>query len=278
MREAQRLRGKRVLVTGAGTGIGRGIAMECALEGAQVALHYSRSADDANRVVSSIEGFGGRAHAFRADFNSLEDVAAMSKEAITFLGGLDLLVNNAGITFNAPFDRVTPEQFDTLYHVNVRAAFFLTQHLLPALIQSRGVVVNITSIHAFAGVREHSVYAGTKGAIVASTRALAIELAPLGVRVNAIAPGCVPVANYEKAIGKYDVDKIGSNIPSGYVGTPEDIGRAVVFLASADSKFILGQTLVIDGGTTSWMPFGKQFQDPIVESGVQFGRGYVPGV
>ncbi len=202
----------------------------------------------------------------------------MSKEAIAFLGGIDLLVNNAGITFNIPFNRVTPEQFDTLYHVNVRAAFFLTQHLLPALIESRGAVVNITSIHAFAGMREHSVYAGTKGAIVASTRSLAIELAPLGVRVNAIAPGCVPVANYEKAVGKYDVDKIGRNIPSGYVGTPEDIGKAVVFLASPDGRFVLGQTLIIDGGTTSWMPFGEQFRDPIADSGVQFGRGYVPGL
>jgi NAD(P)-dependent dehydrogenase (short-subunit alcohol dehydrogenase family) len=96
--------------------------------------------------------------------------------------------------------------------------------------------------------------------------------------VNAIAPGCVPVANYEKAIGSYDVNEMGNNIPAGYVGTPEDIGKAVVFLASEDGRFIVGQTLVIDGGTTSWMPFGDQFRHPLAEKGLQFGGGYVPGV
>jgi hypothetical protein len=88
----------------------------------------------------------------------------------------------------------------------------------------------------------------------------------------------VPVANYEKAVGKYDVVEIGKNIPAGYVGTPEDIGKAVIFLASDDGRFIVGQTLVIDGGTTSWMPFGEQFKAPITDTGVQFGKGYVPGV
>lgn len=278
MSDGQRLPNMRVLVTGAGTGIGRGIALECARAGATVAVHYSHSADGAQDTVKAIEESAGRAQAFGADFNNPEAVSNLAREASQYLGGVDVLVNNAGITLNVPFDRVTPEQFDTLYRVNVRAGYFLTQQLLDSLIKNRGAVINIASIHAFEGMREHSVYAGTKGAIVASTRSLAIELAPLGVRVNAIAPGCVPVANYEKAIGKYDVDEIGRNIPTGYVGTPEDIGKAVVFLASADGRFILGQTLVIDGGTTSWMPFGEQFRQPIADSGVQFGRGYVPGV
>jgi NAD(P)-dependent dehydrogenase (short-subunit alcohol dehydrogenase family) len=278
MSGGQRLVNKRVLVTGAGTGIGRGIALECARAGATVAVHYSHSAEGAREVVKSIEEFGGRARAFGADFNDTDAVARLAAEVSEFLGGVDVLVNNSGITLNVPFDRITPEQFDTLYRVNVRAGFFLTQKLLDALIQARGAVINITSIHAFEGMREHTIYAGTKGAIVAYTRALAIELAPLGVRVNAIAPGCVPVANYEKAIGKYDVEEIGRNIPTGYVGTPEDIGKAVVFLASEDGRFIVGQTLVIDGGTTSWMPFGDQFRQPLADEGVRFGRGYVAGV
>jgi NAD(P)-dependent dehydrogenase (short-subunit alcohol dehydrogenase family) len=278
MSGGQRLLNKRVLVTGAGTGIGRGIALECARAGATVAVHYSHSAEGAREVVKSIEESGGRARAFGADFNDTDAVARLAAEVSEFLGGVDVLVNNSGITLNVPFDRITPEQFDTLYRVNVRAGFFLTQKLLDALIQARGAVINITSIHAFEGMREHTIYAGTKGAIVAYTRALAIELAPLGVRVNAIAPGCVPVANYEKAIGKYDVEEIGRNIPTGYVGTPEDIGKAVVFLASEDGRFIVGQTLVIDGGTTSWMPFGGQFRQPLADEGVRFGRGYVAGV
>jgi glucose 1-dehydrogenase/3-oxoacyl-[acyl-carrier protein] reductase len=278
MNDGRRLLNKRVLVTGAGTGIGRGIAIECARAGAVVAVHYSHSSEEALEVVAAIQEVGGRAEAFGADFNDLDAIAKLARDARAFLGGVDILVNNAGITFNVPFDRITPEQFDTLYHVNVRGGYFLIQHLLESLREHRGSVINITSIHAFEGMREHSAYAATKGAIVGYTRSLAIELAPLGVRLNAIAPGCVPVANYEKAVGKYDVTEIGKNIPAGYVGTPEDIGKAVIFLASDDGRFILGQTLVIDGGTTSWMPFGEQFKQPITDTGVQFGRGYVPGV
>jgi glucose 1-dehydrogenase/3-oxoacyl-[acyl-carrier protein] reductase len=278
MADRQSLADKRVLVTGAGTGIGRGIALECARAGAKVVVHFSHSSAEANETVKDIEAVGGSAKAIGADFNDLSAVKRLAKEACDHLGGVDLLVNNAGITFNVPFDRVTPEQFDTLYHVNVRGGFFLAQQLLARLQESRGSIVNITSIHALEGMREHSAYAATKGAIVAYTRSLAIELAPLGIRVNAIAPGCVPVANYEKAVGKYDVNEIGKNIPAGFVGTPEDIGKAVIFLASDDGRFIVGQTLVIDGGTTSWMPFSEQFKDPITETGVQFGRGYVPGV
>lgn len=278
MNGGQRLHNKKVVVTGSGTGIGRGISLECARAGAVVAVHYSRSDKGALEVVETIKASGGRAQAFAADFNDTQAVRRLADNALDFLGGIDVLVNNAGITLNVPVDRVTPEQFDLLYNVNVRAGFFLTQRLLPALIQSRGSVINITSVHAFEGMREHSVYAGTKGAIVASTRSLAIELAPLGVRVNAIAPGCVPVENYEQAIGKHDIEEMGRNIPTGYVGTPQDIGKAVVFLASDDGRFILGQTLIIDGGTTSWMPFGEQFRQPLADNGVRFGRGYVPGV
>lgn len=278
MSQSQRLQGKRALVTGGGTGIGQGIAREFALAGAAVAVHYAHSSQGAEEVVRAIQAAGGRAAAFGADFNDLGAVARLADEATSFLGGLDVLVNNSGITLNVPFDRATPEQFDTLYNVNVRAAYFLIQYGLGELVKNKGAVVNITSIHAFEGMPEHSIYAGTKGAIVAYTRALAIELAPRGVRVNAIAPGCVPVANYEKAIGKYDTEAMGHGIPTGYVGTAEDIGKAAVFLASEDARFIIGQTLVVDGGTTSWMPFGDQFRQPIADSGVQFGKGYVPGV
>jgi NAD(P)-dependent dehydrogenase (short-subunit alcohol dehydrogenase family) len=272
------LANKRVLVTGAGTGIGSGVALACAKAGADVAVHYSHSKAGADETVNSICALGKNARAFKADLVDLNAVRRLSTDVVEFLGGVDVLVNNAGITFNSPFERVTAEQFDQVYNVNVRGAYFLTQSLLPSLKSGRGAIVNITSIHAFEGMQEHSVYAGTKGAIVASTRALAIELAPLGVRVNAIAPGCVPVNNYQRAIGEHDVTEMGRSIPVGHVGRPEDIGNAVVFLASDASSFVVGQTLVIDGGTTVWMPFGDQFRQPLAEKGVQFGRGYVPGV
>jgi len=271
---SQKMQGKRVLVTGSGTGIGREIALEFAREGATVALHYAHSDKGANSAVEEIAASGGKAQAFRADLNSVEEAKNLATQSVEWLGGLDVLVNNAGITMNLPFEEVTPEQFDTLYHVNIRAQFFLTQNALPALLESRGAIVNMTSIHAFSGFPQHSVYAGTKGAIVAYTRELAIELAPRGVRVNAIAPGSVEVENYFNAMPDYDAQKLGEAIPAGFVGSPLDIANATIFLASEDSRYIVGQTLIIDGGTTSWMPFNDGFRQP---STAHFGRGYVPG-
>ena len=145
--------------------------------------------------------------------------------------------------------------------------------------KSGGTVINISSIHAFEGYTEHSVYAGTRGAITAFTRQLAIELAPRGVRVNAIAPGGVPVPNYFKHTPDVDVEQaikdFGKNIPCGFAGTPDDIANVALFLASEASRYIVAQTLIVDGGTTSWMPFGEQFKQPMT---AQFGKGYVPGL
>lgn len=262
----------RVLVTGAGTGIGRGIALEFGRQGAKVALHYSHSSRGA---LAAARAIGKRAAAFQADFNDVAAVQQLARQAVQFLGGLDVLINNAGITMNRPFETVTPEQWDALYHVNVRAQFFLTQALVPALAKSRGAVINLTSIHAFEGVTEHSVYAGTKGAIVAYTRELAIELAPRGIRVNAIAPGAVFVENQKKAMPGLDPQQAGKTIPVGFMGTPRDIARAAIFLASPDARYIVGQTLIIDGGTTSWMPFSEDYRKPFKGT---FGKGYVPGI
>ena len=270
---------KRVLVTGAGTGIGRGIAMEFARLGAAVAVHYSRSSAGAEAVVKKIVDDGGKAAAFKADFNQVEPIGALASEVTDFLGGLDVLVNNAGITMNRPFELVTAEQFDTLYGVNVRAPYFLSQALLAELERSRGVIINISSIHAYEGYTEHSLYAGTRGAIVAMTRQLAVELAPRGVRVAGVAPGAVPVENHFKGMSRSDVEeaikKCGKGIPCGFAGTPEDIAGVVAFLASDAARYVVGQTLVADGGTTSWMPFGEQFKQPMTK---QFGQDYVPGL
>jgi NAD(P)-dependent dehydrogenase (short-subunit alcohol dehydrogenase family) len=269
------MKDKRVLVSGAGTGIGREIALEFAREGAAVVLHYAHSEGGAMSAVKEIQQSNGQAIALQADFTQVDAVKQLAGRALEFLGGLDVLVNNAGITMNLPFEQVTPEQFDTLYHVNIRAQFFLTQAALPALIQSGGVVINLTSIHAFEGYPEHSVYAGTKGAIVAFTRELAVELAPKGVRVNAIAPGAVAVENHYKAAPNYDPEANGKLIPCGFEGLPLDIARVAVFLASEGARYIVGQTLIVDGGTTSWMPFSDAFRQP---STSRFGRGYVPGM
>ena len=267
---------KRVLVTGAGTGIGREIALAFARAGARVALHYGRSADGAQTARAEILKAGGRAEIFQADLALISSAQGLAQDAIRFLGGLDILVNNAGITLNLPFEKVTPEQFDTLYHVNVRAQFFLAQAAVaPMRAQGTGVILNISSIHAFQGFPQHSVYAGTKGAIVAMTRELAIELAPSGIRVNGIAPGAVEVPNYYQAMPDWDRAAAGRLIPAGFVGQPADVAAAAVWLASDQARYIVGQTLVIDGGTTSWLPFSDAFRQPQT---AQHGKGYVPGL
>jgi NAD(P)-dependent dehydrogenase (short-subunit alcohol dehydrogenase family) len=270
------MKDKRVLVTGAGTGIGRGVALEFARRGAAVVLHYSHSGQGAASAVEEITSAGGKATALAADFNDVTAVQSLAARALAFLGGLDVLVNNAGITMNLPFEKVTPEQFDTLYHVNVRAQFFLTQALVPALAAAGGgAIVNLSSIHAFQGMPGHAVYAGTKGAIVAMTRELAIELAAHGIRVNCIAPGCVPVENYEKVAPGADPAAMGKLIPCGFPGTPQDVAALAIFLAGPESRYLVGQTIVLDGGTTSWVAFGEGFRHP---SPAPFGKGYVPGM
>jgi 3-oxoacyl-[acyl-carrier protein] reductase len=275
-----KLFGKRALVTGSGTGIGREIALEFARQGADVALHYSHSDAGARSAGGEIQAMGRKAAAFKADFDSIDEVVQLGEQAVKFLGGIDCLVNNAGITFNKPFLEVTREQFDTLYHVNIRAQFFLTQTVArDMLAHGGGAVCNITSIHGVQGAPEHSVYAGTKGAIIAYTRTLSIELAHQGIRVNAIAPGWVTVENYYKAIPGFNekdaAEAAKKVMPVARAGTPLDIARLAAFLCSDDAGFIIGQTIVADGGTTSLMSLISDFRS---RSTAKFGTGYVPGV
>ncbi len=270
------LQGKRVLVTGAGTGVGTGIAQAFADAGAAVAVHYSHSAAGATALVDKLRAAGGKAEAFAADFNELESTRQLADRAIEFLGGIDVLVNNAGITMNRPFEKVTPEQFDALFHVNIRAMFFLTQAVVPTMaVGGGGAVINISSVHAYAGITEHTVYAATKGAIVSFTRTLSLELSTKNIRVNAIAPGGVVVENHFKAIKNHDPIAFGQKIPAGFMAEPMDIGHLAVFLASDKARYFYGQTLVCDGGQLAYMPFTPDFHEPITD---QFGRGYVPGI
>ena len=277
MAYARKMEGKRVLITGSGTGIGRGVALEFAREGAAVVLHYAHSAAGAQSAVDEIRSEGGKAEVFKADLADIDQVRGLATQAMEFLGGIDVLVNNAGITMNKPFEQVTPEQFDTLFHVNIRGMFFLTQATVPNMIaQGQGAVINLTSVHAFAGMTEHTVYAGTKAAIVGFTRVLALELAQKGVRVNAIAPGWILVENHLKVLGEdFNQEEAAGTIPAGVLGSPTDIGRLAIFLASDESRYIIGQTLVIDGGQLAIMPLSGDFRETRQE---QWGQGYVAGL
>lgn len=275
-----KMQGKRVLVTGSGTGIGAGIALEFAEQGADVAIHYAHDESGARKVMEAILALGRRCMLFKADFDRVEDAVNLGRQAIAFLGGIDILINNSGISMNKPFLEVKPEWFDRLYNVNIRAQFFLTQCVVnDMLTRGAGAICNITSIHALSGAPEHSLYAGTKGAIIAYTRSLAVELAHKGIRVNAIAPGWVTVENYAKAIPGFnadDAEKVAADkVPRGRSGRKSDIAKLAIFLCSDDADFIVGQTITSDGGTTALMSLISDFRTP---STARFGTGYVAGI
>jgi NAD(P)-dependent dehydrogenase (short-subunit alcohol dehydrogenase family) len=280
MESKGRLAGKKALVTGSGTGIGREIALEFAREGADVVLHYAHDKKGAHSAVEEIQVMGRRATTFQANFDSADEAVGLAEQALSFLGRVDCLVNNSGITVNKPFLQTTREQFDILLNVNLRAQFFLTQRLVKEMLEhDGGAICNLTSIHGLQGAPEHTAYAATKGAIIAYTRALAVELAHKGIRVNAIAPGWVTVDNYYKAIPGFNEkdaqETAREKVPVARYGIPLDVAKLAVFLCSEDAGYIAGQTLVIDGGTSSLMSLLSDFR---TASNARFGIGYVPGV
>jgi NAD(P)-dependent dehydrogenase (short-subunit alcohol dehydrogenase family) len=172
------------------------------------------------------------------------------------------------------------EQFDRLYHVNIRAQFFLTQRVVQDMLtHGGGAICNITSIHGVSGAPEHSVYAGTKGAIIAYTRSLAVELAHKGIRLNAIAPGWVTVENYYKVLPGFNeaaaAKDAAEKVPLGRSGSKVEIAKIAAFLCSEDAAYIIGQTIVADGGTTAMMSLISDFRN---RSTARFGTGYLPEV
>lgn len=256
--ENKRLAGKKALITGAGTGIGREVALEFSRQGADVVIHYSASRKGAESAAAEIESKGGKVLIMQADLGKVTECFRLVDDAAKFLGGLDILINNAGITEVWDFMTVTPEQFDSLYNVNVRGEFFCAQRAATYMLKAgAGAVINLTSVHGFAGMPGHSVYAGTKGAIIAWTREVGIELAAKNIRVNAIAPGWIEVESHHAKYAGYDPIAGGRQVPRGRVGQPIDIAKACVYLASDDADFIVGTTLLVDGGTIALMSLAE---------------------
>jgi glucose 1-dehydrogenase len=261
----QPLRGQTALVTGASSGIGAGVARALAAAGAAVAINYVSGPEMAEAVVTDIEGAGGTAMAVRADVSQEDQVQAMFREVLGGWGGIDILVNNAGIQKDAPVTEMTLAQWNGVLGVNLTGAFLCAREAARAMIRrgirpgvsrAAGKIVCISSVHEVIPWAGHVNYAASKGGMKLFMQSLAQELAPHRIRVNSIAPGAIQTPiNREAWDTPTALTSLLTLIPYGRIGQPEDIGKAVAWLASDDADYVHGQTIFVDGGMTLYPEF-----------------------
>ena len=245
-----KLNNKVAVVTGASKGIGAGIAKALAEAGASVVVNYSSSREGADRVVDEIVKGGGKARAVKADVSKASDVEGLFTETKKAYGRLDILVNNAAIYEFAPLEQITEEQFHRHFNINVLGVLLASREAVKYFGPEGGNIVNISSTASRVTPPASAVYSGTKGAVDAITGVLAKELGPRGVRVNSINPGPVETEGFQ-AVGAGETDFIKQAVaqtPLGRIAQPGDIAPIAVFLASKDSGWLTGETLLASGG------------------------------
>lgn len=247
----QRLAGKVAIVTGAGTGIGQGIAKRLGSEGAKIIIDYVGDPAGAEETRNSIRQAGGEGEIIRADVTQSDDIRNLVNIAWDKFGSADILVNNAGMEHKSDFWETQESEFDKVMAVNLRGPFFLTQVFVQRLREAKkpGCVINISSVHEDMAFPGFSTYCCSKGGMRMLMRNLSVELGPLGITVNNVAPGAIATP-INKALleDKPKLDALLEKIPLGRLGAPEDVAGLVAFLSSKDADYVTGTTFVVDGG------------------------------
>jgi len=248
-KSAGKLTGKRALISGGDSGIGRAVALAYAKEGASVAIVHLREEGDADDTAKAIEKIGGRCLKIRADLRTEENAAQAVEEAASTMGGLDILVNNAAVQYpqNSLLD-ITAHQLRDTFESNIFSCFYLTKAALPHL-STGSVVINTASITAFEGNPTLIDYSATKGAIVAFTRSMALSLMDKGIRVNAVAPGPVWTPLIVSSFSPEKVQAFGSTSPMGRAAQPYELAPVYVYLGSEDASNVSGQVFHVNSGT-----------------------------
>lgn len=249
-----KLDNKVAIVTGASKGLGRAIAIGLAKEGANVLVNYNSSKSHADEVVKEIVPLGVSGMVYQADTRQKERVNEMMNAAIEKWGKIDILVNNAGLMYNTPFLEIEETEWDKLIETNVKGYFLCGQAAGKIMAQQKsGKIINVSSTRQVQSWPGNAHYGASKGAIYMLTRVMALELGPLGIQVNSIAPGTIETDLNREMLNdeKFRTERIG-RIPVRRLGNPEDLQGAVILLASNESDFINGASLMIDGGQTIW--------------------------